>query len=42
MKYLNEDDMETQIPTKKTSGKIRSKTIFPTKIQNQKMSLDED
>jgi hypothetical protein len=42
MKALNEDDMEDQVPMKKTSGIIRSKTILPSKIQNKKMSLDED
>ena len=42
MKALNEDDMEDQVPTKKISGMIRSKTILPSKIQNKKMSLDED
>lgn len=34
--------MEDQVPMKKTSGIIRSKTILTSKIQNKKMSLDED
>ena len=40
MKFLNEDEVQSQ--AKNPFGKDRAKTILKNKIQNKKMSLEQD